>query len=212
MNQFKEGIFSNNPVLVQLIGFCSVLAVSSTVVGAVGMSVSFMFVLVMSNLVISLLRNFIPNEIRIPAFIVVIASFVTILQMVLQAYFSTVYDLLGIFLPLIVVNCIILGRAEAYASKNGVIGSLIDGLANGLGYGLVIIIVAVVRELIGSGVLFGMQVIPESFTIPFLQQPPSAFLLLGIFVAVKNALTARQSRNMAEQEALPESSAGQTAE
>ena len=142
MDKLKEGMFSNNPVLVQLIGFCSVLAVSSTVLGAVGMSLSFMFVLILSNIVISLLRNFIPNEIRIPAFIVVIASFVTILQMCLQAYFEEIYNLLGIFLPLIVVNCIILGRAEAFASKNGVVASAIDGLVNGLGYGFVIITVA----------------------------------------------------------------------
>ncbi|WP_242826668.1 electron transport complex subunit RsxE [Levyella massiliensis] len=155
MDKLKEGMFSNNPVLVQLIGFCSVLAVSSTVLGAVGMSLSFMFVLILSNIVISLLRNFIPNEIRIPAFIVVIASFVTILQMCLQAYFEEIYNLLGIFLPLIVVNCIILGRAEAFASKNGVVASAIDGLVNGLGYGFVVITVAIVRELIGAGHVIG---------------------------------------------------------
>ena len=165
MDKLKEGMFSNNPVLVQLIGFCSVLAVSSTVLGAVGMSLSFMFVLILSNIVISLLRNFIPNEIRIPAFIVVIASFVTILQMCLQAYFEEIYNLLGIFLPLIVVNCIILGRAEAFASKNGVVASAIDGLVNGLGYGFVIITVAIVRELIGAGTLLGVRILPEAATI-----------------------------------------------
>lgn len=200
MDKLKEGMFSNNPVLVQLIGFCSVLAVSSTVLGAVGMSLSFMFVLILSNIVISLLRNFIPNEIRIPAFIVVIASFVTILQMCLQAYFEEIYNLLGIFLPLIVVNCIILGRAEAFASKNGVVASAIDGLVNGLGYGFVIITVAIVRELIGAGTLLGVRILPEAATIPFLLQPASSFILLGIFLAVMNQIKLMQAKKAKEKE------------
>lgn len=201
MDKLKEGMFSNNPVLVQLIGFCSVLAVSSTVLGAVGMSLSFMFVLILSNIVISLLRNFIPNEIRIPAFIVVIASFATILQMCLQAYFEEIYNLLGIFLPLIVVNCIILGRAEAFASKNGVVASAIDGLVNGLGYGFVIITVAIVRELIGAGTLLGVRILPEAATIPFLLQPASSFILLGIFLAVMNQIKLMQAKKAKEKEA-----------
>lgn len=201
MDKLKEGMFSNNPVLIQLIGFCSVLAVSSTVLGAVGMSLSFMFVLILSNIVISLLRNFIPNEIRIPAFIVVIASFVTILQMCLQAYFEEIYNLLGIFLPLIVVNCIILGRAEAFASKNGVVASAIDGLVNGLGYGFVIITVAIVRELIGAGTLLGVRILPEAATIPFLLQPASSFILLGIFLAVMNQIKLMQAKKAKEKEA-----------
>ena len=201
MDKLKEGVFSNNPVLIQLIGFCSVLAVSSTVLGAIGMSLSFMFVLVLSNIVISLLRNFIPNEIRIPAFIVVIASFVTILQMCLQAYFEEIYNLLGIFLPLIVVNCIILGRAEAFASKNGVVASAIDGLVNGLGYGFVIITVAIVRELIGAGTLLGVRILPEAATIPFLLQPASSFILLGIFLAVMNQIKLMQAKKAKEKEA-----------
>lgn len=214
MDKLKEGVFSNNPVLIQLIGFCSVLAVSSTVLGAIGMSLSFMFVLVLSNIVISLLRNFIPNEIRIPAFIVVIASFVTILQMCLQAYFEEIYDLLGIFLPLIVVNCIILGRAEAFASKNGVVASAIDGIVNGIGYAFVIITVAVVRELFGAGTLLGARIIPEAATIPFLQQPASSFMLLGIFLAVMNQINiAKERKAKAEEEkALAESSSSAIAE
>lgn len=214
MDKLKEGVFSNNPVLIQLIGFCSVLAVSSTVLGAVGMSLSFMFVLVLSNIVISLLRNFIPNEIRIPAFIVVIASFVTILQMCLQAYFEEIYDLLGIFLPLIVVNCIILGRAEAFASKNGVFASAIDGIVNGIGYAFVIITVAVVRELFGAGTLLGARIIPETATIPFLQQPASSFMLLGIFLAVMNQINiAKERKAKAEEEkALADSSSPAIAE
>ena len=214
MDKLKEGVFSNNPVLIQLIGFCSVLAVSSTVLGAIGMSLSFMFVLVLSNIVISLLRNFIPNEIRIPAFIVVIASFVTILKMCLQAYFEEIYDLLGIFLPLIVVNCIILGRAEAFASKNGVFASAIDGIVNGIGYAFVIITVAVVRELFGAGTFLGARIIPETATIPFLQQPASSFMLLGIFLAVMNQINiAKERKAKAEEEkALADSSSPAIAE
>lgn len=189
--QFKEGLFSNNPVLVQLIGLCSVLAVSSSVVGAIGMGVSVIVVLTLSNLVISLLRHFIPNEVRIPAFIVVIASFVTLLQMVLAAYVPVLNDTLGIFLPLIVVNCIILGRAEAFASKHGPIVSIIDGIANGLGYTMAISLIAVVRELLGAGTLFGTRIIPEDFTIPFLTQPPSAFILLGCAIAISVAIRER---------------------
>lgn len=204
MKRFKQFLFDENPVLVQLIGFCSVLAVSSSVMGAIGMTLSFSAVLIMSNVFISLLRKFIPDEIRIPAFIVVIASFVTILQMVLQAYFPAIYDTLGIFLPLIVVNCIILGRAEAYASKHGVIDSLLDGVANGLGYGFVITVVAVIRELIGNGTILGARIIPEAYVIPFLQRPASSFMLLGIFVMVINMVTARQKARAKQAEALPE--------
>lgn len=195
--QFKEGLVSNNPVLFQLIGLCSVLAVSRSAMDAAGMTLTVTIVLTMSNLVISLLRKFIPNEIRIPGFIVVIASFVTIMQMVLQAYAKPLYDSLGIFLPLIVVNCIILGRAEAFASKHGPIASIIDGLANGLGYGFVLIIIAVVREILGAGTILGIRLIPEEFVIPFLQQAPSAFMLLGFFIAIMNFI---KNRNLAKKE------------
>ncbi|MDD7592731.1 MAG: electron transport complex subunit RsxE [Peptoniphilaceae bacterium] len=202
MQRFKHFLFDENPVLVQLIGFCSVLAVSSSVTGAIGMALSFSAVLIMSNVFISLLRKFIPDEIRIPAFIVVIASFVTILQMVLQAYFPAIYDALGIFLPLIVVNCIILGRAEAYASKHGVFDSFLDGVANGLGYGFVITVVAVIRELLGNGTILGARIIPEEWVIPFLQRPASSFMLLGIFVMVINMMTTRQKAREAETPAV----------
>lgn len=204
MARFKEYLFSNNPVLVQTIGFCSVLAVSSSMIGAIGMALSFTFVMVLSNMAISLLRNFIPSEIRIPAYIVVIASFVTILQMVLQAYFETVFNILGIFLPLIVVNCIILGRAEAYASKHGLVDSMLDGLANGLGYSFVILVVAFIRELIGVGELFGTKIIPEEFSIPFFSRPASAFILLGIFVAVVNFLGDRKKQKSIQEQTVQE--------
>ncbi|MDY3052136.1 MAG: electron transport complex subunit RsxE [Ndongobacter sp.] len=192
--QFKEGLFSNNPVLVQLIGLCSVLAVSSSVMGAVGMGLSVIVVLTCSNVVISLLRNFIPNEVRIPAFIVVIASFVTLLQMLLEAFVPALNATLGIFLPLIVVNCIILGRAEAFASKQNVFRSFIDGIANGLGYTMTISIIAVVRELLGAGTLMGLRIIPEEATLPFLTQAPSAFMLVGTLIAISVALRERNKK------------------
>lgn len=203
--QFADGLFSNNPVLVQLIGICSVLAVSTSVINAVGMGMSVIAVLTCSNVVISLLRKFIPDEVRIPAFIVVIASFVTILQMVLAAYVPALNESLGIFLPLIVVNCIILGRAEAFASKNGVAASFIDGIANGLGYTLAISCVAVVRELFGAGSLFGVQLLPEEATIPFLTQAPSAFIVLGCTIAASVAL---RNRNEAKRKGKEQLDAG----
>lgn len=188
-NMFKKGIFTDNPVLVQTVGLCSVLAVSGSVTGAIGMSAAVIFVLVMSNLVISLLRNFIPDEVRIPAFIVVVAAFVTIVEMVLNAFAKEIYDVLGIFLPLIVVNCIILARAEGFASKNGPWLSILDGIANGLGYAFVIIILAIVRELFGKGMFFGMRIIPEDYTLKIFTQAPAAFILLGLFVAAMLAFT-----------------------
>lgn len=191
---FTDGIFRNNPALVQLIGLCSVLGVSNTVQGAFGMGMAVIFVLTASNFVISLLRNFIPDEIRIPAFIVVIAGFVTILEMVLEAYLPDLYNLLGIFLPLIVVNCIILGRAEAFASKNGIVDSIIDGLGNGLGFTWVITGIAVIRELLGTGALLGNQIIPEEFAIPFFQQVPSSFMVLGFFIAASNTIRLAKKR------------------
>ncbi|MDO4661772.1 MAG: electron transport complex subunit E [Tissierellia bacterium] len=181
---FKEGLFSNNPVLIQMVGLCSVLAISSSVLNSLGMGLSVTFVLVCSNIVISLLRNFIPNEIRIPAFIVVIASFVTIVQMVLEAFVPALYDSLGIFIPLIVVNCIILARAEAFSSKNKVIPSIIDALGNGLGYTLAITILGVVRELLGNGTILDQRIISEDYVIGFMQQPASSFILLGVMMAV----------------------------
>ncbi|MDO5027176.1 MAG: electron transport complex subunit RsxE [Tissierellia bacterium] len=190
-NMFKKGILTDNPVLVQTVGLCSVLAVSGSVTGAIGMSAAVIFVLVMSNLVVSLLRNFIPSEVRIPAFIVVVAAFVTIVEMVLNAFAKEIYDVLGIFLPLIVVNCIILARAEGFASKNKPGLSILDGLANGLGYALVIITLALVRELFGSGVLFGLRIIPEEYTLTIFTQAPAAFILLGLFVAAMTSITSK---------------------
>ncbi len=183
---FTDGIVKNNPTFIQLIGLCSVLAVSVTSKGAFGMGISLLLVLTASNVVISLLRKFIPSDIRIPAFIVVVASFVTILQMVLEAFVPSLYKALGIFLPLIVVNCIILGRAEAFAYKNTVGLSLVDGLGNGVGYTLAITAISIVRELFGAGTFFGNQILPKQYSIPFFQQPASAFIILGLGIAIAN--------------------------
>ena len=191
---FKKGVFTDNPVLVQTVGLCSTLAVSGTLQGAIGMSIALTFVLVMSNLVISLLRNFIPDEIRIPSFIVVIASFVTIVEMILNAYLPEIFNLLGIFLPLIVVNCIILARAESFAFKNGPLLSIVDGFANGLGYAFVLCILAVIRELFGTGALFGKQILPAQYSLKILTQAPAAFILLGLFVAANVAINNKKAK------------------
>lgn len=189
---FIEGLFANNPVFVQTVGMCSVLAISSSLTNAIGMGVSVTFVVVMSNLVISLLRNFISDEIRIPAFIVIIAGFVTIVQMSIKAYLPALDESLGIFIPLIVVNCLILARAEGFASSHGSFSSIIDGIGQGLGYTLAISTLAFFRELLGAGTLFGMRLIPETYTIGFLQQPASSFIVLGMLVAAFNAISKKR--------------------
>lgn len=191
---FTDGIIKNNPVLVQMVGMCSVLAISSSLINAVGMGVSVTFVLVMSNLVISLLRNFISDEIRIPSFIVVIAGFVTIVQMLIKAYAPALDKSLGIFIPLIVVNCIILARAEGFASQNGPIPSIVDGISQGLGYTIAISILAFFRELLGSGTFFGIGIIPEEYTIGFMLQPASSFIVLGLIYGAFNAIMNRKKK------------------
>ena len=193
---FSDGIFRNNPVFVQMVGMCSVLGISSSMQNAVGMGLSVVFVLTMSNLVVSLLRNFIKDEIRIPAFIVIIAGFVTIVQLVLRAYVPSLYKSLGIFIPLIVVNCVILARAEGFASKNGPIASIVDGLSQGLGYTLAISVLAFVRELLGAGTVFGKTIIPAEYTIGFLQQPVSSFIVLGLLFAAYAAYNNKKERKL----------------
>ncbi len=184
---FKNGIVKDNPIFVQLIGMCSVLAVSATVVNSFAMGLSVLAVLVASNFVVSMLRNLIPSKIRIPAFIVVIATFVTIIEMFMQAYAPAIFDALGIFLPLIVVNCAILARAEAFAYKNPVLPSIIDGLGTGIGFTLGITALGAVRELLGSGSLVGINLFPESFQpIGLFVLPPGAFIALGILIALFN--------------------------
>ena len=177
-------LFKENPVLILMLGCCSVLAVSVTVLGSLGMGAALTFVLVGSNMVISALRKVIPDKIRIPCYIVVIATFVTLVQMVVEAFMKPLYDTLGIFLPLIVVNCIVLGRAEMFASKNGVIDSLFDGLGMGLGYTMVLTAMAVIRELLGAGTLLGYRIIPEGFQVGIASQTPGGFFTYGLMMAL----------------------------
>ncbi len=183
--QLKEGILTNNPIFVQLIGLCSTLAVSTTLANGLGMGIAVTLVLICSNLVISLLRKIIPNQIRIAAFIVVIAGFVTIVDLAMQAWLPDLSESLGIFIPLIVVNCLILARAEAFASKNGPLAALTDGLTQGVGFTIAISIISAVRELIGSGSLLGVPVFTETYTpVIMIILPAGGFLTLGILMAV----------------------------
>lgn len=191
---FSDSIFKNNPILVQMIGLCSVLAVSTSVTSAITMGVAVTFVLIGSNAVVSLLRNVIPNNVRIPAFIVVIATFVTLVQMVLHAYNPAIYNALGIFLPLIVVNCAILGEAEGFAYQNKLIPSIVDGLGTGIGYTLALLAMAVIRELFGHGTLLDKQIFPEAYPgIGILTSPAGAFILLGLLIAAYRAIMAKRA-------------------
>ncbi len=187
---FFNGILNENPTFRLLLGMCPTLAISTAVFQGIGMGLSTTFVLVFSNMVISLLRNVIPDKVRIPAFIVVIATFVTIIDLMLKAFIPSLSDSLGIFIPLIVVNCIIFARAEAYASKNSVISSVVDGLGMGLGFTMSISLLSAFRELIGNGTLLGMQVMPASYQpMAMALKPPGGFIMLGILLLLINAIT-----------------------
>ena len=179
-----NGIFRENPVLILLLGCCSTLAISVTVLGSLGMGAALTFVLVCSNMVISALRKIIPDKIRIPCYIIVVATFVTLVQMVVEAYLPALHKSLGIFLPLIVVNCIVLGRAEMFANKNTIGDSFFDGLGMGIGYTMVLTAMAVVRELLGAGSLLGKQIIPEEYTVRILAQTPGGFFMFGCIMAL----------------------------
>lgn len=186
---FFDGLFLNNPVLVQLIGMCSVLAVTTSVKNAIGMGASVIFVATCSNVVISMLRKFIPDKVRIPAYVVIIATFVTLVQMFLQAYIPSLYDSLGLFIPLIVVNCLILARAESFANKNKIFPSMIDGVGQGIGYTLALIVLASIREIIGTGKWFGFTILGKSYvSIGVITQAPGAFIILGLLVAGFNVI------------------------
>lgn len=195
----SRGLIRENPIFRLVLGMCSSLAVSTTMIGALGMSVSVIIVLICSNMVISLLRNFIPNTVRIPAYITVIAGFVTIVQMLIKALAPDIDKMLGIYLPLIVVNCIILGRAEAFANKNGVFISALDGLSMGLGYTLAMLSISFIREFLGSGSIFGIRVLPESFPpIMLFALPAGGFLVVGILMAVWNRIAEKHGQPRAE--------------
>lgn len=199
---FKDGIIKNNPVLIQLVGLCSVLGVSTSVMNALGMGVSLMVVLTLSNLVISLLRNFIPDDIRIPCYIVVIATFVTVVDMVIKAYMPALYAQLGIFIPLIVVNCIILARAEGFANSHGPFLSIIDGIANGIGYTFVITLLAIFREVLGAGAFFGIEFLSGDGIKPIgiIAQAPGSFILLGCILATFNYIMKKRDAKKVEED------------
>lgn len=191
MNNFKilmNGIIKENPTLVLLLGMCPTLGTTSSAINGMSMGLATMFVLILSNLVISLIKNFIPDMVRIPSFIVVIASFVTLLQMLMQAYLPDIYASLGLFIPLIVVNCIILGRAEAFAAKNGPVASVFDGVGMGLGFTIALTVLGAVRELLGTGKLFGLTLMPEEYGMLVFVLAPGAFIALGYLIAVVNKM------------------------
>ena len=191
--RLKSGIIKDNPTFVQVLGMCPTLAVTTSAINAIGMGLSTMAVLVCSNLVISLIRNFIPAKIRIPSYIVVIASFVTVIEFLLKAYVPSLYSSLGLFIPLIVVNCIILGRAEAYASKHNPLDSVFDGIGMGLGFTCSLTVIGCIRELLGVGSLFGVTVMPSFYppaTVMILA--PGAFFTLGILMAILNSVKAKK--------------------
>lgn len=189
IERLYNGIIKENPTLVLTLGMCPTLAVTTSAINGMGMGLTTTFVLALSNLFISILRKAIPDRVRIPAFIVIIASFVTVVQLLLQAYIPSLYSSLGIYIPLIVVNCIILGRAEAYASKKGPFVSLFDGIGMGLGFTLALTLIGVVREILGAGEAFGYRVLPASY-IPcsIFIMAPGAFFVLAVLTAIQNKI------------------------
>lgn len=192
---FLDGLLDQNPIFVQLLGMCSTLAVSTTVSNGIGMGLSVTFVLVLSNLFISILRNYIPSKIRIASYIVIIAGFVTVVDMLLQAFLPALAKSLGLFIPLIVVNCVILARAESFASRNKPLPSLLDGLAMGLGFTVALVIISAIRELLGSGTLLGYKIMPASFSPAVLVvSPVGGFLVLGGLIALVQWLRSRMEK------------------
>ncbi|MCF0183156.1 MAG: electron transport complex subunit E [Bacteroidaceae bacterium] len=181
-----NGIVKENPTFVLLLGMCPTLGTTSSAINGMSMGLATMAVLICSNVVISAIKNLIPDAVRIPSFIVVIASFVTALQMLMQAFVPDIYATLGLFIPLIVVNCIILGRAEAFASKNGVVASAFDGIGMGLGFTIALTILGAVRELLGSGRVFNFEVYPEDYGMLMFVLAPGAFIVLGYLLAIFN--------------------------
>lgn len=189
LNIISNGLVKENPTFVLMLGMCPTLATTTSAINGLSMGLATMFVLICSNLVISLIKKLTPDMVRIPVFIVVIASFVTILQMVMQAYVPDIYATLGLFIPLIVVNCIILGRAEAFAAKNGPIESLMDGIGIGLGFTLGLTLLGICRELLGAGSVFGFTLLPETYNMLMFVLPPGAFITLGYLVAIVNKVS-----------------------
>lgn len=195
MNQWKnfsKGFIKENAVFVLFLGLCPTLGVTTSAINGLGMGLATTFVLVMSNLVVSLVKNLIPDKVRIPSFIVIIATFVTVVELVMKGYVPSLFDALGLFIPLIVVNCVVLGRAEAFASKNTVWSSLVDGLGMGLGFTLALTVLGAVREILGSGAFFGMKLISGDALLLFIL-PPGAFLALGYLLVLFNMIKEKNS-------------------
>ena len=208
--QFKDGLLTKNPVFVQLLGMCSTLAITTSLFNGLGMGLSVTIILICSNVLISALRKVIPSQIRIASYIVIIASFVTIVDLVMQAFLPDLSESLGVFIPLIVVNCIILGRAEAFASKNGVVASALDGLFQGIGYTVALVLMCVVRELLGSGTFgggllgengAGIRIFPAEYAAMQMIMPVGGFLALGFLVAGFQWLTRYLHKRQSEKEA-----------
>ena len=195
MKQYIErlwnGLVKENPVLVLMLGMCPALAVTTQAANGIGMGLSTLAVLVLSNLIISYLRKVIPDQVRLPAYIVIVASLVTVTEMLIKAYLPSLYEALGIYIPLIVVNCIIIGRAEAYAHKNTTKLRVMDGIGMGLGFTVALTLAGAIRELLGAGTVFGLRLLPESFSMTIFIQPPGAFLVFALIIAVMNAIGIR---------------------
>ena len=207
--QFMEGLLTKNPVTVQLLGMCSTLAITTSLFNGIGMGLAVTIITICSNVLISALRKVIPNQIRIAAYITIIAGFVTVVDLLLKAYIPALSESLGVFIPLIVVNCIVLGRAEAFASKNGVLASAVDGICQGIGYTVALVIVCVIRELLGSGTFgggllgeggAGIRIIPEQFPAMQIVMPVGGFLVLGFVLAGSQALMKRMNNKSKKKE------------
>ncbi len=206
--QLREGLLTNNPVLSQLLGMCSTMAITTTLFNGIGMGLSVTIILICSNVVISLLRKVIPDKIRIAAYIVIIAGFVTMVDLLLKAFLPALSDSLGVFIPLIVVNCIILGRAESFASKNGVLASAVDGLTQGIGYTAALVIMCIIRELLGSGTFGagvfgadGIRILPSQYPALLVILPVGGFLTLGCLIALTQWINRKLAAREAEKEA-----------
>ena len=207
--QFKEGLLTKNPVLVQMLGMCSTLAISTSLFNGIGMGLAVTLITICSNIMISALRKVIPSQVRIAAYITIIAGFVTIIDLLLKAYIPALSESLGLFIPLIVVNCIVLGRAEGFASKNGVVASALDGLCQGIGYTVALVLICVIRELLGSGTFGGgllnggegIRIIPEGYPAMYVVMPVGGFLVLGFVLAGSQALTKRMEKKNKKKEA-----------
>jgi electron transport complex protein RnfE len=188
---FLNGFIKENPSFILLLGMCPTLGTTSSAINGMSMGLATTFVLICSNVAISLIKNIVPDKVRIPSYIVVIATFVSVLELAMNAYLPTVYETLGLFIPLIVVNCIVLGRAEAFAAKNNFLLSAVDGLGNGLGFAFVLTLLGAIRELLGTGMIFSVPIYPEQYGMLAFVLAPGAFVALGLLIAIVNKIKSR---------------------